>query len=318
MNAKAIFNILKMTVMASLVLMAACSPLVVVPPIEVPPATSLPAIASSPTLEPTAMPTLQPTVVLTDPPTATTVPVTAVTTQCQDSAQYIGDDGMDGTTYMPNVPFTKTWRIKNTGSCTWDSSYLVYQISGTFMTQQPGYWIVPQGQTVAPGQTVDISVGMTSPVEDGSYRADWGLKKGNGQFLPIQGGANGNSFYTKIKVSHGNVNVTASIAIELEQGSGSACTPDSTYFVNATITADGPTTVSYEMGSTAGQISAGYFQHGYTDPVSPVEYGNLVFDQAGTQTINYRFVGPYPYPDDITVTLRVNDGAWQSAKLSCQ
>lgn len=318
MNAKAIFSIMKVTAMASLVLTAACSPLVVVPPVEVPPATSLPATASSPTLEPTDLPTLQPTVVPTDPPTATTVPVTPLTTQCQDSAQYVGDDGLDGTVYPPNTPFTKTWRLKNTGSCTWDSSYLVFYISGATMTQSPGYMIVPQGQTVAPGATVELSVGMTSPVEDGGYRADWGLKKANGQFLPVQGGANGSSFYVKLQVSHGNVNVTGSVSIELEQGSGRACTADSAYFVHAQISSDGPTTASYEIESTAGQIPAGYFQEGYTDQPTPVEYGNLVFDQAGTKTVNYRFVSPYPYPDDITVMLRVNDGEWQTAKVSCQ
>ncbi len=68
------------------------------------------------------------------------------------------------------------------------------------MTQQPGYWLVPPGQTVAPGQTVNISIGMTSPVENGNYRSDWGLKKENGQLMPIQGGANGNSFYVEIKL----------------------------------------------------------------------------------------------------------------------
>lgn len=315
MNAKSILRLTIVTVMAFMVLMTACSPLVVVQPLPQDPApTGLPTIASSPTLEATAMPTFPPTLVPTQPPAAMSAVVIA---ECRDAAQYISDDGLDGTTYPPNTPFTKTWRLKNSGSCTWDSSYLVYQVSGTFMTQQPGYLIVPMGQTVAPGQTVDISIGMTSPVEDGSYRSDWGLKKGDGPFLPIQGGANGNSFFTKIRVSHGGVSVTSSIDMELEQGSGDACTAGSTYFVNVHITADGPTTVSYEVGSTAGQIAAGYFQQGYTGPVSAVEYGNATFDQAGTQTINYRFVGPYPYPDDITVTLRVNGGAWQTAKLSC-
>jgi hypothetical protein len=309
MNAKAIFIILGFVVLAT-----ACSPLVMVQPGQVPSATDQPTIIPSPTIKPTDMPTVQPTVVPTNLPTETSAPVI---TQCQDAAQYISDDGLDGTVYAPNTAFTKTWRLKNTGSCTWDSSYLVFQTSGTLMTQSPGYLIVTQGQMVAPGQTVDVSVGMTSPVADGSYRSDWGLKKPNGQFIPVQGGVNGNSFFVKIKVSHGDVNVTGSIAIELEQGSGDACTPNSTYFVNASITADGATTVSYELAS-AGQIPAGNFMQGYTGPESPVEYGNLVFDHADTQTVHYRFVGPYPYPDDITVTLRVNDGEWQSAKLSCQ
>ncbi len=34
--------------------------------------------------------------------------------------------------------------------------------------------LLPQGKTVAPGQTVDVQVGMTSPPANGTYRSDWG------------------------------------------------------------------------------------------------------------------------------------------------
>jgi hypothetical protein len=194
MNASSILRVTKFVILGLLVLMTACSPLVVIvqPTSGAPSPTVLPTIASTSTL--------QPTILLTSSPTATSVPVT---TECQDAAQYIGDDGLDGTTYASNTAFTKTWRLKNTGTCTWDGSYLVAYISGVAMTQQPGYWIVQQGQTVAPGQTVDVSVGMTAPVANGNYASYWGLKKVDGQFMPIQGGANGNSFYVKIKVSTG-------------------------------------------------------------------------------------------------------------------
>jgi hypothetical protein len=243
---------------------------------------------------------------------------TPVTTACKDAAEYIGDDGLDGTIYAPNTAFSKTWTVKNTGTCTWDSRYLVFQISGALMTQQPGYWMVQQGQTVAPGQSVNINIGMTSPVEKGKYKSYWGLKNGNGQLMPIQRGANGNSFYVEIMVNNGDVSAgkvtVASINIELEQGSGAACTANSTYFVHAYITADGPTTASYEIGSTAGQIPAGNFQY---DGLTPYVSGTVVFDQADTKTINLRFVGPYPYPADITVNLRVNGGEWYNTKLSC-
>ncbi len=240
------------------------------------------------------------------------------TTGCQDAALYISDDGMDGTTYIPNTPFTKSWTVKNTGSCTWDDQYLVFQISGALLTQQPGYGIVPQGQTVAPGQTVTISVGMTSPVESGNYKSYWGLKNQNEQILPIQGGSDGNSFYVELNVgsadADGKVTATA-IDIVPEQGSGTACTAGATYFVHADITTDGRTTASYEIGSTAGQIPAGNFED--NGGLSPFVKGNLEFDQAETKTISLRFVGPYPYPGDITVNIRVNNGEWISAKLSC-
>ncbi len=248
-------------------------------------------------------------------------PATPDATKCKDAAQYISDDGLDGTTYAPNTAFTKTWTVKNTGTCTWTSKYLAFQISGAFMTQQPGYWLLPEGQTVNPGQSVDIEVGMTSPPEKGYYESYWGLKNEAGEILPIKGGANGNSFYAKINVSNnlggdngGAVTATA-IDIVPEQGSGDACKDASTYFVHAYISTDGPATVSYEIGSTAGQIPAGYFEQngGQTLYVT----GRIIFNQADTKRIDLRFVGPYPHPDDITVNLRVNGGAWINTKLSC-
>src|SRR5512143_3488749 len=95
MNAQSTLKIAKVAIMGFMVLMTACSPLVVLQPAQVPAATSLPTIASSPTLEPTAIPTIQPTVIPTNQPTVTSAPVI---TGCQDAAQYISDDGMDGTT----------------------------------------------------------------------------------------------------------------------------------------------------------------------------------------------------------------------------
>ena len=258
-------------------------------------------------------------------PTATPIPTVIIaptSLTCSDSATFITDVTIpDNSLLASNTAFTKTWRLKNTGTCIWDSSYLVAYISGAAMSQQPGYWIVPQGQTVVPGQTVDISVGMTSPVENGSYASYWGLKKVDGEFMPIEGGANGDSFFVKIKVTNGITPGTvtaASIDIEPEQGSGPACTADSTYFVHASITTNGATTVTYEIDSTAGQTPAGYFQTSNGSDSSLSIPGTLVFDQADTKTINLRFIGPYPYPEDITMLLWVNRSDWYQAKLICQ
>jgi len=242
---------------------------------------------------------------------------------CVDSAEFVEDVTIpDNTIVASNTAFTKTWRVKNTGTCPWDSSYLVAYISGEAMSQQPGYWIMPQGQIIRAGQIADITVGMTAPIKNGTYTSYWGLKKLDGEFMSIQDGANGNSFYVKIKVSDNDKNTGnitgASIDIEREEGSGAACSFDATYFVHAYISADGPMTVTYEINSTAGQISAGYFQSSPDGPALPFVTATLVFDQADTKTIKLRFVGPYPYPSDITVNMRVNDGEWHSAKFFCQ
>ncbi|HEY5982268.1 MAG TPA: NBR1-Ig-like domain-containing protein, partial [Anaerolineales bacterium] len=196
-----------------------------------------------------------------DNPASTAVPTTAPTSAaCTDAAAFVSDVTIpDGTVVHANTAFTKTWKLKNAGSCTWDSGYLVSYIrgTGTTMIQQPSYSIVQQGQTVAPGETVNVSVPLTSPVQNGNYASYWGLKGQNGSLMPVAGGASGNSFYAKITVKDGSGgvagNVTnASVGIDLEQGSGAICTADSTYFVRAQITADGPTTASYEIDSSAG------------------------------------------------------------------
>ncbi len=354
MNTRSITRMTKLMFLCLLILSTACSPLVVLQPVTTPLSTALPTQDLSATVVVSIQQTLQvqtplPTITATLTQAATTetivpatnTPLPTITplpsatptnlpvatsipnvTGCQDAAQYITDDGLDGTIYAPNTAFTKTWTLKNTGSCTWTDHYLVAYLSGATLTQQPGYFLVPQGQTVVPGQAVNIAVGMTSPPEEGTYRSNWGLENGEGQLLPVQGGVNGESFYAQIKVSQSSTETgkvtDASIDIQLEQGSGTACTSNSTYFVQASITTDGPARPAYEISSTAGQISAGYFEDLETHSLSPVVSGRLAFDRADTKTIHLRFVGPYPYPDDISVVLRVNGGEFYTAKLSCR
>jgi len=85
------------------------------------------------------LPTINPTPNLV--PTA----ITALTSSaCVDSAKFVSDVTiLDNSVIASNTAFTKTWRLKNTGTCTWDRNYLVAYISGKTMSQQPGYWIVP-------------------------------------------------------------------------------------------------------------------------------------------------------------------------------
>ncbi len=107
----------------------------------------------------------------------------------------------------------------------------------------------------------------------------------------------------------------ASIDIVHRQDSGVACTPDASYFVHASITTDGPATVSYEIGSSAGQIPAGYLDA--EGVKSAYVTGSLTFEQAGGKALNYQFVGPYPYPENISVMMRVNGGDWVTAAVAC-
>ena len=73
-------------------------------------------------------PTLTPTVTVTGtPPTITpTKSATPAPSAC-DRAQFISDVTVpDGTTFAPNTSFSKTWRLKNVGTCTWTNYSLIF------------------------------------------------------------------------------------------------------------------------------------------------------------------------------------------------
>jgi len=105
------------------------------------------------------------------------VPAAQAATLC-DQAQFIADVTIpDGTVLAAGTVFTKTWRLKNIGSCTWGSGYRLAFSSGHAM-DGPAEVNLPY--SVAPGQTVDVSVTLTAPAAAGSYRGYWMLKNASG------------------------------------------------------------------------------------------------------------------------------------------
>ncbi len=141
-------------------------------------------------------PTSTPTVTGTPPSPTPTLSVTPAPNAC-DRAQFIADVTIpDGTVFAPGVSFSKTWRLKNVGTCTWTNYSLIFD-SGEKMSG-PDSALIPT--TVAPGQTVDITIQLTSPTTAGTYRGYWKLKNSTGVPFGI-GSAGTKSFWVEIKVS---------------------------------------------------------------------------------------------------------------------
>jgi hypothetical protein len=115
-----------------------------------------------------------------------------------DWAQFIADVSIpDGTTLAPSTAFTKTWRLKNIGSCTWTTGYSLVFDSGDSMG---GPTSVSFPTTVYPGQTVDISVGLTAPAAAGQHIGYWKFRNASGFLFGI--GSNMNtSWWVEINVS---------------------------------------------------------------------------------------------------------------------
>ena len=125
-------------------------------------------------------------------------PTPTLTPALCDKAQFIADINIpDGTVFSPGVTFTKTWRLKNVGSCVWTSSYRLVFFSGEQMNA-PSSSHLPVN--VLPRQTVDISVSMTAPLVAGSYRSYWMFQNASGALFGI--GSQGNKpWWMEIRVS---------------------------------------------------------------------------------------------------------------------
>jgi hypothetical protein len=103
----------------------------------------------------------------------------------------------DNTIMTPGQTFTKTWRLINAGTCTWNSSYQLVLDRGDGMGVQTGYAQTLTAGSVSPGQTVDVSVNLTAPTTSGTYTGYWRFRDPNGIYFGIGGSS---SWIVKIKV----------------------------------------------------------------------------------------------------------------------
>ncbi len=93
-------------------------------------------------------------------------------------------------------PFTKTWRIRNAGTCTWTTGYKLVFISGDELGSPSG---VSLPINVAPGQTVDLSAPMTAPAAVGHYEGVWQLQTTDGKTFGV-GAAGTDYIWVRIRV----------------------------------------------------------------------------------------------------------------------
>ncbi len=138
-----------------------------------------------------APPTNTPQPPVTDTPAPPTVTPTAA---CTDQVAFVSDVTVpDNTYFASSTTFTKTWRLKNAGTCSWTTSYALVFDSGNIMGGPTSQNLAGN---VAPGANVDISVVLTSPSSNGTHRGNWKLRNDRGTIFGLSGGP----FYVQIIV----------------------------------------------------------------------------------------------------------------------
>lgn len=90
------------------------------------------------------------------------------------------------TVFFPGARFVKTWRVLNTGSCTWNTQYALAFSGGTPLSVVSTIFLT---RSVPPGDMVDLSVPMNAPNVVGFFQSLWTLRNASGQ--PFGPGADG-------------------------------------------------------------------------------------------------------------------------------
>ena len=160
-------------------------------------AAEIPGTEVAPTTATTSLPTatLQPT--NTPLPTFTSIPTYAPTAVPCYAMGYVKDITIkDGTNEPAGADFTKTWRLRNMGYCTWTTSFKLKFVSGDQMNAAT-YTSLPKN--VAPGGLVDVSVDMTAPSSSGTYLGNYKMKAADGTIFGA--GVGGVPIFVKIVVT---------------------------------------------------------------------------------------------------------------------
>ncbi len=126
-------------------------------------------------------------VVVPPPPTPTPAPTpvstAVVDASCEPSARFVEDVTVpDDSLFNGGTRFTKVWRMRNDGECTWEPGTKWVFISGDPLGAQSPVEV----KLAEPGRIVEISVDMVAPTAPGKYVSYWRLQRPNGEFFGDQ------------------------------------------------------------------------------------------------------------------------------------
>jgi len=119
-------------------------------------------------------------------------PAPAATASCY-GLSFVSDVSIpDNTPVTAGQAFTKTWKVKNAGSCAWDAGFKFAFTGGDAM----GGTTYTLPSSIAAGAVTDISVAMTAPNKTGTIRGNWRMSTASGQFF-------GDEVYVQVVIGGG-------------------------------------------------------------------------------------------------------------------
>jgi hypothetical protein len=116
-------------------------------------------------------------------PTPQSVPTAAVAQDCPPSARFVEDVTVpDDSLYNAGVKFTKIWRLRNDGECTWPAGTRWVFIGGDLLGAQSPVEV----ELAEPERIIDVSVDMVAPAAPGTYKSYWRLQGPDDEYFGDQ------------------------------------------------------------------------------------------------------------------------------------
>lgn len=98
------------------------------------------------------------------------------TASCNSMA-FVSDVNIpDNTSMKPGQTFTKTWRVRNNGTCAWEAGFKFVFVGGNSL----GGATLTLNKAVSPGSETELSIAMTAPNTSGSYQSNWRMANASG------------------------------------------------------------------------------------------------------------------------------------------
>jgi hypothetical protein len=162
--------------------LAACSgspePTPTLAPTQPPLPTAPPTEAAVPRIVPSPTPAQAAPATAPITPTNPTPQTAANAADCTNKAANVRDVNIpDGTPLNRGEVFTKTWRIQNAGTCTWDARYTLVFFAGDRLDGPDGVTL----PLTPPGADAEVSVPMRASLRAGPFQGYWKLRAPNGQ-----------------------------------------------------------------------------------------------------------------------------------------
>jgi hypothetical protein len=116
-------------------------------------------------------------------PTPQLAPTTVVEPECPPSARFVEDVTVpDDSLFNGGVKFTKTWRLRNDGECTWPAGTRWAFIGGDLLGAQSPVEV----ELAEPERIIEISVDMVAPAAPGTYKSYWRLQGPDDEYFGDQ------------------------------------------------------------------------------------------------------------------------------------